>query len=212
MRKVMVMNGKFIEHNGKEYEVKKPNYNGEEVTYKITKKFTEFKELVHSLSIKFDYIEFDEDISEDEAKSLYFGFDGLKEKIDKHFRINNFKKYKLEKDELEIVLKNMTKFTYSRMDSHFHTKPFLGIIGDYESLTINSHGNCFFKPTMMGENTLKINNSVFTYSGEAYLMVGYEGRSLWLEIHKSRRKIIQLDFVPHNKKFDVKRMPCKEAL
>jgi hypothetical protein len=204
MRKVMVMNGRIVEHNGKEYVVKSRTFNTLDKEEAVQFTTPHFKDVFDSLLVQFDSIDLDEGITEDEIKYLYFGFDGLKEKIDKHFRTTrNY--YRLMEHELELVLENMTRFRYARLDAHFHSKPFLGFFGDYESLKVSGKGKCFHKPTMMGDQKIKIENSHFSYAGNASLSVGFEGRSLWLQIYKNSRKTIQIDFVPHNKKHEAKR-------
>lgn len=196
MRKVMIMNGKYIDHSGTGYKVKQKNWTQEETTYMVIDTFKTLKEVFQSLKVQYNQIEFCEGITEDEIQDLYFGFDNnIKENIRNHAKTHKFSNYKFTKEELEIVLQNMTMIHYYIVQGRFVFRPFLGKFGSHEQLNVEGKGSCFHKPTMMGKNKIKIVNSDFNYDGNAYLRLGYDSKSLELVISKGRRTI-DLKFVP----------------
>lgn len=200
MRKVMVMNEKYIEHNGTEYHVKLKKWTLKETTYTVIDTFKTLEEVVESLKVEYNHIQFFEGITSNERLDLYLGFNnGIKENIKKHMEKHKFSNYKLLKDELEIVLENMTNIHFSSLEGNFYFKPFLGEFGGHESINIRAEGKCFFKPSTMGKNKIKVANSFFSYRGNAYISFSDGCKSLKLKIIKGRR-IIDLKFVPRTKR------------
>lgn len=168
----------------------------EETTYMIIDTFKTFEEVIQNLKEEYNHIQFCEGITIDEKLDLYLGFNNnIRENIRNHTKKYKYSRYQLTKEELNIVLQNMTMLHYSSLEGSFYFKPLIGKFGGHERINIRSEGNCFFKPNTMGKNKIKIVNSYFSYSGKAYINLSQDCRSLELQINKGRR-IIDLKFVP----------------
>lgn len=195
MREIMVMNEGKVTNDGAQYIVIS------RLTKEVLFKTPSFKEVVEKLEREYGAISIYDEINEDEIRSLYFGFDSLRSKVDNYFKDKQVGwfgttlvgKLRVSSKELEMILNNLSRFVFSHVEGNFKIKPIFRSQHS-ETFQLTSAGTCFFNPSNRNKQS-KINNSYFSTKGFAFITLGVDSRSLEIDIEKLSRST-NLRFVP----------------